>query len=269
MRRFHGWVCLSLALGCAGCMDSCGCAEGGGDPTAAGDESPAEGAKVPRGSQGSGEAAAEGTGAEGAGGTGAVDAGPPAPRAEYAPAPETELTRQLAAIKQRLEADDGGATGGEGAELATDEALQAALVDALGDYRASEQPPSVRRLGEGDGQLISAVRTYARGEAQVRVKVTDTLQARAARRAVTDRLLLIGNAPAGGQRGVLVRGYPALVAHFPGKRVSRASALVAGRYLVQVMVRNTDDPEAALGILGALDWGDLAPAEGEVPDVQQ
>ena len=111
-------------------------------------------------------------------------------------------------------------------------------------------------------------RNYTQGKKTVRVKITDTGMLPNARGVVSKRLTMIGNEAVGNERGVFVRGYPAVVGHFPEQQVSRASAVVAERYLVQVMVRGATDAEDALRVIEELDFGKLAPKQGKIPKVE-
>ena len=58
---------------------------------------------------------------------------------------------------------------------------------------------------------------------------------------------------------MFLRGYPAVSADFAQERSSRASALIGDRYLVQVVVDEAAQPDAALKVIEQLDWGKLAP----------
>jgi hypothetical protein len=231
---------LLIALA-AGCTDSCACGEVGETP------------------QGTQSAAAGRTGGDpkaGAGG-GAPSAAAVA-QPSWQPAPDSELTRQLAAAKTALETEQ------TYEKLATDNALRRPLGNRLGDLRAEGEVSSTVRE-DNQAKLAVAARNYKLGDKDVRVKISDTGLLPNARRVVSNRLTLLGNAAVGNERGVFVRGYPAVLAHYPEQRVSRASVVLDNRYLVQVMVRNATEAEDALRVIEQLDWTGVAPKHGKIP----
>jgi hypothetical protein len=230
----------------AGCVDSCACGGGGG-----GDTQAAQGAAAGQGG------ANPATGTTAARGTAGAEAPAPA-QPSWQPAPDSELTRQLAAAKAALDTEQSYE------KLATDKSLHAALGDRLGELRAAGDVSSTVRE-DGQAKLAVAARNYKLADKDVRVKISDTGMLPNARRVVSNRLTLIGNAAVGNERGVFVRGYPAVVAHYPEQRVSRASVVLGNRYLVQVMVRNATEADDALRVIEHLDWTSVAPKQGKVP----
>ncbi len=224
----------------AGCADSCACGESGETPT------PTQGV------------AAGKTGSSPSAGTGGATAAAAVAQPSWQPAPDSELTRQLAAAKAVLETER------TYEKLATDKVLRGPLPDRLGDLRAAGEVSSTVRE-DGQAQLAVAARNYKLGDKDVRVKISDTGLLPNARRVVSNRLTLVGNATVGNERGVFVRGYPAVLAHYPEQRVSRASVVLDNRYLVQVMVRNASDAEDALRVVEQLDWTSVAPKQGKIP----
>ena len=237
-------VLIALA---AGCTDSCACSEdAGGDTKAAQGAADHGGAKPATG---------------GAAGAGGAQAGAAPAQPSWQPAPDSELTRQLAAAKTALEVEQ------TFEKLATDKALHAPLGDRLGELRAaSEVSSTVREASQA--KLAVAARNYELGDKDVRVKISDTGMLPNARRVVSNRLTLIGNDAVGNERGVFVRGYPAVLAHYPDQRVSRASVVLGNRYLVQVMVRNASNAEDALRVIEQLDWTSFAPKQGKIPSAK-
>jgi hypothetical protein len=172
-------------------------------------------------------------------------------RVAFTPAPDSKLTRALLAAREEIERDKVFEKLDEPAVIAQ------VLGDQLGALRAVGTVSSGARAGSST-EIVMAARNYSAGEQRVRVKIIDTAISPEARRAVSERLAMIGNEAAGNQRGVFVRGQPAVVAHFTEQRASQASALIANRYLVQVMVNEPQQPDAAIEVIEQLDFGKLA-----------
>jgi hypothetical protein len=237
--RVGGFV---TALVLAGCVRSCDCGDKPGTKPAPSNATAGQGAGKPQPVAGGGTTPA--SAASGPGRT--LD------RVAYSPAPDSKLTRSL--IAARDEIDKGKVYD----ELSEPTSIAAVLGDKLGIMRAEGAVSAAGREGSGT-EVAVAARNYVAGKQRVRVKIIDTALSPAARRAVSERLAQIGNEAAGNQRGVFVRGQPAVVAHFADQRASRASALIANRYLVQVMVNEAAQPDAAIKVIEQLDWGKLAP----------
>lgn len=250
LQRRNAWV-LFIVVMLGGCVRSCGC--GGSGQQATGN---AEG----EGEQ-KGPAVPSSTGGAGSGAT--VSATPSGPgrtlnAQQFSAAPDGKLTRQL--IAARTEIDKAQVY----PKLQAPVQIAAVLADKLGDFHGVGSASSTERAGSGTSIAIAA-RNYVAGKRGARVKIIDTAQSPEARRAVSEHIAEVGNAAAGNQRGVFVRGYPAVVAGFEADHASRATALIANRYLVQVLVRDPANPDQALQLIEALDWGKLAPKQGKVP----
>jgi hypothetical protein len=237
---------LAVLLFASGCTDSCACGEGGRDEP---------GAKTPQPAA-AGRSAASPSG-EAAGGGAAPQIGE---AASWQPAPDSQLTRQLAAAKQALETSEAEVE----PKLTDGKLLARPLADRLGTLQAENATSSTVREGS-DAKLAVSARNYKQGSMSVRVKITDTGMLPNARGVVSRRLTMIGSEAVGNERGAFVRGYPAVIAHFPDQKVSRASAVIGSRYLVQVMVRGATDAEDALRVIEQLDFGQLAPKQGKIP----
>jgi hypothetical protein len=225
-----GSVVLATATLLAACTDSCACGNGGEAPPVS---------QVQPSAQAGVEAVAAAT---------ASDAGDGVQQhPAWSPAPDSELTRKLTQAKAALETDK------TYDKLATDKTLGGALADKLGAFEA--EGPAAFAVREGGGvQLPVSARSYRDGDKTVRIKVTDTGQMPSTRRVVSGRLTMIGNDAVGNERGLLLRDKePAVTAYFEAQRASRASAVIAGRYLVQVMVNNTDQADDALRVLERID----------------
>jgi hypothetical protein len=232
-------ICLLVLA--SGCADSCACGAGGDDATT--------GAGAAAGKQGWASADKR------------ANAGAPAtpPKPAWRPAPDSDLTRRLRTAKQQLEQD------ASHPELTSDKLLAGVLRDRLGKLEADGKVGTAVSEGSAS-KLAVAARNYKSGDKTALLKITDTALLAGARRTVAGKLLLLGNAAVGHERGLFVRNYPAVLAHFDDQRLSRASMVVGGRYLVQISISNASDPEEALRVLELLDWSKLAPREGELPD---
>jgi hypothetical protein len=238
---------LAILLLASGCTESCACGEGAGEQS---------GAKAPQpAAAGQPAAARPGDGPGGPGGGGAPQIGE---AATWLPAPDSQLTRQLAAAKQALETTE------VEKKLTDGKLLSRPLADRLGTLQAESATSSTVREGS-DAKLAVSARNYKQGSKTVRVKITDTGMLPNARGVVSRRLTMIGSEAVGNERGAFVRGYPAVIAHFPEQQVSRASAVIGSRYLVQVMVRGATGAEDALRVIEQLDFGQLAPKQGKIP----
>ena len=226
----------------AGCVRSCACDEKpAGQP---GQPTPGAGAAATRPTH-TGAGAGAATPASG-------NPGRPADRIVFTPAPDSRQTRALIAARDQIDKAK------VYDKLSEPQTIAAVLGDKLGKLTADGAVSAAGREGSGT-EIAIAARNYLAGKQRVRVKITDTALAPAARRAVSERLAELGNEAAGNQRGVFVRGYPAVSADFAQERSSRASALIGDRYLVQVVVDEAAQPDAALKVIEQLDWGKLAP----------
>jgi hypothetical protein len=71
----------------------------------------------------------------------------------------------------------------------------------------------------------------------------------------------VSGAASGNQQGVVLERNVGVNAFRPDARAARAALLVRGRFLVEVMVRNTDDAQDALLVLKSLDLDALPTSE--------
>ena len=237
------WLVLIVSSGCA---DSCACGRkvsGGAAPATT---------TTPEGKAGAGAGAVK-PGAGQAGG-----AAPAPNRPAWQPAPDSPLTRQLRGAQKVIEQDQ------MFDKVSDPKTLERAFGDKLGKLQADGPASSTLRTTDKNDLAVSA-RNYRGGETTVRVKITDTAKLPTARRVVSNRLTLIGNEAAGDEHGMFVRGYPAVSGHFDAQKVSRATALIGGRYLVQIMVQGAEHPDDALRYLDLVDWTRLAPKQGKLP----
>lgn len=244
------WLAL---IAFSGCADSCSCrpgAEGAAAPVL--EQKTAAGSAAPTPASASGSA--PGTAQAGSAAPPPTTSGP-----AWVPAADSELTRRLRGAQKAIEQDQAFE------KLATPQSLEHVLSDKLGALKADGKVTSTARSTDKN-DLIVAARNYRSGETNVRVKITDTAGLPSARRVVSNRLTLIGNESAGDERGAFVRGYPSVLGHVDPQRISRGTALIGGRYLVQIMVQGAAHADDAQRFLEQLDWSALAPKQGKLPD---
>jgi hypothetical protein len=228
-------IVLSLSWGCA---DSCSCGERGAPPERATGTAPertatpAHTSDTPRASQQSP----------------APQVSPSAPA--WTPAPKSALRRKLEAAQKAIE------NGRVYPQLVSEKVLGSPLGTRLGKLQAQGEISSVVQSST-EVKFVSASRIYAAGEKTVNVKITDTGMLPAVRKSVASKLTMLGNEISGSGRGMLMRGQPAIIEHFDKEKVSRGTALVGDRYLLQILVRGADDPYEALQVLEQLDFSSL------------
>jgi hypothetical protein len=247
LRMRNPWVLFGVVL-LSGCVRSCGC--GGSGQSAAG-SAEEEGEQT-------GPASPSSTGSAGSAAASPSGTGRMLNAQQFTPAPDTKLTRQLIAARTEIE------KGQVYAKLDAPVRLAAVLGVKLGEFHGVGNASSTERAGSGTSIAIAA-RNYVAGKRNARVKIIDTAQSPEARRAVSEHIAELGNTAAGNQHGSFVRGYPAVVAGFEADHASRATALIANRYLVQALVHDPSNPDQALQLIEALDWGKLAPKQGKMP----
>jgi len=119
-----------------------------------------------------------------------------------------------------------------------------------------------RFLAEAEAEFLYEVAYYAERQPNGAIRFRQAVEAATARALAFPQA---GPSYLVRTRRVFVRGYPAVVAHYPEQRVSRASVVLANRYLVQVMVRNASGPDDALHVMEQLDWTSLAPKQTKPP----
>lgn len=241
-RAFPIVFCLTLG--------TAACARGTRDASAPGPLAPE--AKATSAVGGSTAVPAGTTAGEGASTVAAPALSPPVGVATWEPAPPSALTHDLRAEQIDI------LSGRRFKKLATENALRALLVPSVGGFKASGAVSSTVRAAQGWRQPVAA-RNYVAGKKTARIRVLDTAETPEARREVGRKLTLIGNEAAGNERGLLVLRRPAVTSHLRSQRVDRATMLAGGRYLVDVIVRESSEPGDAIALLEVLDWSGLVP----------
>jgi len=132
------------------------------------------------------------------------------------------------------------------------ERFRRALPDRVGDYLADGAALTGVTPAEA-GTATTVARRYRSGKSLMNVKVTDTADAPGVRRELAEQLVMTGNEPTGHQRGRIDGPIAGVLAYHEKVGASRAMALVAGRFLVEVMVEHADEKDAAWSAIEALD----------------
>lgn len=173
---------------------------------------------------------------------------------------DEEVTRKLSKVQQRLRKKL-DAKPGESPKKVEGDALGAVLAHSLGDFVAAED----FRAGEirfAEKGLPVVSREYADGDRNLYVKVTDTGAAPRAHETVIELLTDQGRRAGTFVRGGFVRGYPGVFSYSPRHASTKGALVVAERFLIELRIRNSTDPDDARRVFEALDWSDLAPDEG-------
>jgi len=240
MRSSLAIVALALAL--PACAESCGCGE--------------QAARAP----------AQPVPARAAGGAAGAASEPQLPVDSEAAAAQTAAMRvQLSEMPEtgEREALEKAASGIDGVrdlgEPIAGTKLTGALPSKIEGY-AAEGPAQAGTTAAEAGTATVVSRRYRAGASTMNVKVTDTADAPGLRREIAEQLTLVGNAPSGHQRGQLAGSVPGVVAYHDEARASRAMALMAGRFLVEVMVDDTAKKDIAWSAVQALDGKALSDA---------
>lgn len=228
-------LAIVLALLLPACADSCGCGATG-SPEA----KPSTGAK------------ADGSGAQTTGQPRTpeeleqVAAKLEAMRSKLVPMPESDERERLATAASKIDV-----TRDLGDPLKP-ERFVGALPEKVGDFRAEGAAQTGSTPAEL-GTATVAARRYRSGKSLMHVKITDTANSPGLRRELTEQLTMVGNEPSGDQKGKLENGIPGASAYHANARASRATALLAGRFFVEVMVEDTERPDVAWTAVLALD----------------
>jgi hypothetical protein len=164
--------------------------------------------------------------------------------------PDSPLRQELSALGARVDVQGTLGTATAPAKLG------ASLASKLGAF-AGKGAPSLATRDVRELRVPVVVREYTSGKRRLRVKITDTTDLPAVRQELVDQLTQIGDATTGNQHGLVLRGIPAIAAYHEHGRISRASLLAGGRYLVEIMVHDTDAAEDALRVAEAMNLGAL------------
>lgn len=159
-------------------------------------------------------------------------------RGKLTPMPDSEQRKALEAAANAIDV-----TKDQGDPIDA-KRLAAVLPKSIDDY----EPVGPARIGTTPAELGTATvaaRQYKDGKALINLKITDTADAPALRRDLAAQLTGVGNEPTGSQTGVLEDDVPGVRAYHEANNASRASALIGGRFLVEVMVDNAIEQDDA------------------------
>lgn len=176
-------------------------------------------------------------------------------------APQDDVAQRLVDAKERLRiVPDAGAQVAAKKPLGKGD-LGDVLERSIGDFSAREDlNEGTVRFGEA--VLPVASREYGDGDRTLYLKLTDTAAAPAVHQQVIEELTQSGKRAGTFVRGDIVRGYPGIFSYSPTHASSKAALLVGERYLIELRIHPTPDPEEARRVFEALDWSDLAKPKG-------
>lgn len=224
MNRSARILCFIALL--PACADSCGCGERAATPAAPKTPTPTAPANV------------SSSGPELAAGEERYTDEAEKLRGKLAPMPESEQRSALEAAAKAIDATE------DLGDPVDAKVLAKALPSSVDDY----EPAGPARTGTTPAELGTATvaaRQYKDGKALINLKITDTADAPALRRGLAAQLTGIGNEPTGSQTGALEDDVPGIRAYHAASKASRASALIGGRFLVEVMVDNAIEEDDA------------------------
>lgn len=183
-------------------------------------------------------------------------------RHSFSPMPDSEAKRALERAAQAIDVTSDLGEPVDGSTLAK------ALPDDVEGYDASGKPQVSSAPAELGAAPFAAL-MYRDGKAVMNLKLTDTAKAPALRRDLAAALTTVGNAPTGNQTGALRDDVPGMHAYLEKANVSRAAALVAGRFLVEVLVDNAADKDDAWTAIGEVERDSLIKAAAAARSKQQ
>lgn len=169
---------------------------------------------------------------------------------------DSALTQRLRAARDAIDTD-------RKYDLTSAARLGGALPPNIGELSAHGEVEATEQR-DGAAPFVAVARNYVNGAASARVKITDTGQIPLARHVLSSHLPLVGNEAAGNERGAFVGDTPVLLAH--GDGYVRATALVGNRFIVQINVQGSADPNAAQSLLERLHRPPLVVEEMAEPD---
>ncbi len=138
------------------------------------------------------------------------------------------------------------------------------LPDRVGGFEAKgEAKGETTRMGEmARGAAFTEVRrSYARGKERVKITIADASFNPALRAVFELGVGMDHDSSEGYDKGTTLGGFPARVEWKASSKHSKATALVKGRYVVSVRVRNAESADAAAKLLTSLDLAGLAAVE--------
>lgn len=169
---------------------------------------------------------------------------------------QVELAKGLAAMK---------AMGG-GGPVVNWRQLKPFVPDTLGDFAAKGEVDGATKKMGGAMSVSSVERSYTAGERRLRLQVSDASMAPMLKAPFAMAAMMEEDTSRGYKKGKKIGGHTAIVEWDEGAKRSKATLLVADRFMVQVTVRSTDTPKDAESVAGALKLGELAALKPEVED---
>jgi len=140
--------------------------------------------------------------------------------------------------------------------------LQPFAPDKIGDYAAEgELDGSTGSMGAM--KVSSVKRRYKAGESQLRLEISDTSMVPMLRAGFAMAAHVQEDSTRGIKKGVTVEGQPGLLEWRKAGKRGKLALLVGGRFIVNLRLRQTDDPEAVVKLAKQLDLKKLAELKGK------
>ena len=167
------------------------------------------------------------------------------------------LAKSLAAMKAMSEAGGGPAVNWR--------KLQPYLPDELGDFKATKDlKGATNKMGGMEFTEVS--RSYAAGERQLTIKITDAFTAPMLKAPFAMAAMIQEDSTEGYKKGKKIQGHTAIVEWRKSGQRSNVVMLVGERFMLNVTVRPTDTVDDAEKAVALLDLDSLAKLKAEASE---
>lgn len=140
--------------------------------------------------------------------------------------------------------------------------LQPFAPDKIGDHAAEgELDGSTGSMGAM--KVSSVKRRYKAGESELRLEISDTSMVPMLRAGFAMAAHVQEDSTRGIKKGVTVEGQPGLLEWRKAGKRGKLALLVGGRFIVNLRLRPTDDPEAVVKLAKQIDLKKLAELKGK------
>jgi len=142
--------------------------------------------------------------------------------------------------------------------------LQGFLPETFGDFKAAGDLNG-RSVKSGVFDMTVVKRKYARGDSRLSVEITDATHVQALMVPFKMAMMINEDSTSGFRKGIKIKGHQGIVSWRESSKRSEATALVAGRYVVKLTVRNAANSNEASDLLGQIDIDTLAKLKAAAP----
>lgn len=151
---------------------------------------------------------------------------------------------------------------GNGGAVTNWRQLQPFLPDSVGDYTAKGELEG--RTNKAGPMTISSVsRNYEHEGERVSITISDTAMNPMLRAPFAMAAMVEEDSTAGYRKGAKIKGHTGIIEWNSKRKESKASLLVADRFLVHVQARGVAQDDAASGVLKGMDLDGLAKVKPE------